>query len=269
MSGIAFGSAFAAALLCLPLPARARDPDRNDRGWLVTLGLTANAAPEFPGAGKLQLAPIPSIDLRRVGDPLPFEPPDQSVGVGLLGRRDGFDFGPAAQIRLKREQEDVGAPVGEVGFTVEAGLFVQAWPIPNLRLRAEGRKGIGGHDGWLSDLSADLVLRDSGRTVFSVGPRLRLADGDFVRTYFGLSPAASARAGIPAYRPGGGLYSVGALASIVHQLSPIWGVTASAGCDRLVRGAAASPIVRRFGSPNQLSVSLGLTYTFAVHRHRP
>ncbi|HEY1606838.1 MAG TPA: MipA/OmpV family protein [Allosphingosinicella sp.] len=267
-SGVAFGSACGAALLFLPLSAQARDPDKNNRDWLVTFSLAADAAPEFPGASKLQLAPIPSIDLRRVGDPLPFEPPDQSVGLGLLGNRDGFDFGPAGQIRLKREQEDVGAPVGDVGFTVEAGAFVQAWATRNLRLRAEGRKGIGGHDGWLGDLSADAVLRDNDRTVFSVGPRVRLADDNFVRTYFGISPAASARTGIPVYQPHGGLYSVGALTNIVHQLSPAWGVTFFAGYDRLVRGAAASPIVRRFGSPNQLSAGLGLTYTFILHRHR-
>lgn len=271
--GVAFGSAFGSALIFLAFPAQAQvqtqdeDQAQTSRDRLVTLSLSAEVTPEYPGAKTLTFAPIPSIDYRRVGAPLPFEPPDQSVGLGLLGRRDGFDFGPVGNIRLRRSEKDVGAPVGNVGFTVEAGAFVQVWLGPNIRLRAEGRKGIGGHNGLLGDLSADLVIRDDDRTIFSVGPRLHLANDEFEDAYFGISPAASAATGIPVYRPGGGLYGVGVLTSIVHQLSPAWGVTAYAAYDRLVGGAAASPIVGRFGSPDQLSAGLGITYTFTFHRH--
>jgi outer membrane protein len=265
---VAFGSGFSTVLLFLACPAPAQDGDTSTRDWLVTLGVNVDASPQYPGARTLVIAPIPSIDIRHVGDPLPFEAPDQSVSVGVLGHRGGFDFGPAGTIRLKRDADDVGAPVGDVGFTVEAGAFVRTWVGPHLRLRAEGRKGIGGHHGLLGDLSADFVLRDHDRTIFSIGPRLNFADERFENAYFGISPVASARTGIAVYRPGGGLYAVGAVTSIVHQLSPIWGVNAYAGYDRLVGGAADSPIVQRFGSPDQLSAGIGVTYTFAYHRHQ-
>jgi outer membrane scaffolding protein for murein synthesis (MipA/OmpV family) len=263
----ALGFAFAAALLFPALSAQAQEADQSSRDRMVTLSLSARASPEFPGAKTLLIAPIPSVTLRHVGEPIPFAAPDQSVGLGLLGHRDGFDFGPVGTVRFKRDDEHVGAPVGDVGFTVEAGAFVQTWVGPNLRLRAEGRRGFGGHHGWLGDLSADVVVRDDDRTIFSIGPRLRLADDRFENAYFGISPAASARTGIPVYRPRGGLYEVGAVTSIVHQLSPRWGVTAFAGYNRLMRDAGASPIVRRFGSRDQLSGGLGLTYTFRFHRH--
>jgi len=264
---VAFGSAFAAALPFLIWPAQAQDQATTSRDWLVTLGLGARANPQYPGSKTLVIAPIPSFAIRHVGDPLPFSAPDQSASVAVLGHRDGFDFGPAGNIRLKRDQDDVGAPVGNVGFTVEAGAFVRTWVGPHLRLRAEGRKGIGGHHGLLGDLLADYVLRDDDRTIFSIGPRLHFADDRFENAYFGISRAASARTGIPVYRPGSGLYAVGAVTSIVHQLSPTWGVNAFAGYNRLVRGAADSPIVRRFGSRDQLSAGVGITYTFAYHRH--
>lgn len=268
-SRVALESAFAAALpfLACPAQAQAQDQDTSSRDWLVTLALGASAAPQYPGANTLAIAPKPGIAFRHVGEPLPFVPPDQSASLGVLGHRNGFDFGPAGAIRLKRSEEDVGAPVGNVGLTVEAGGFVQAWPTPNLRLRAEGRKGIGGQGGLVGDLSADIVIRDRDRTIFSVGPRLRLADDRFEQAYFGISPAASLRTGIPVYRPGGGLYSVGALTSIFHHLNPTWGIIVYAGYDRLVRGAGASPIVRRFGSRDQLSGGIGITYTFSYHRH--
>ncbi len=273
--GVAFGSVFGSALIFMAFPAQAQpqsqtqvpDDDRAARDWLVTLSLGVHASPQYPGAKTLVIAPIPSFDVRHVGEPLPFEAPDESVGIGVLGHRGGFDFGPAGTVRLKRDQDDVGAPVGNVGFTVEAGGFVQTWVSPHLRLRAEGRKGIGGHHGLLGDLSADFVLRDDDRTIFSVGPRLHFADDAFENAYFGISPAASARTGILVYRPGGGLYAVGALTSIVHQLSPTWGVAAYAGYDRLIGGAADSPVVQRFGSADELSAGIGITYSFVFHRH--
>ncbi|HEX4739306.1 MAG TPA: MipA/OmpV family protein [Allosphingosinicella sp.] len=265
--GVAFGAGLSAVLLFLPCQGHAQDQDTASRDWLVTLGVSVHASPQYPGARTLIIAPIPSIDLRHVGDPIRFQAPDQSTSLGVLGHRSGFDFGPAGTIRLKRDEDDVGAPVGDVGFTVEAGAFVRTWVGPHLRLRAEGRKGIGGHHGLVGDLSADFVLRDDDRTIFSIGPRLHFADEAFENAYFGISPAASARTGIPVYRPGGGLYGAGAVAGVFHQLSPAWGVNAYAGYNRLVGGAADSPIVRRFGSRDQLSAGLGLTYTFAYHRH--
>lgn len=265
-SRVASGSALAAALWFTACPAQAQEGDTSGNDWLITLGLGAHATPQFPGAKTLVIAPVPSIGFRHFGSPIPFSAPDQSASFGLLGHRNGFDFGPAGAIRLKRDEDDVGAPVGNVGLTVEAGGFVQAWVGPHLRLRAEGRKGIGGHHGLLGDLSADLVLRDDDRTIVSIGPRLHFANERFENAYFGISPAASARTGIPVYRPHGGLYEVGAVASIVHQLSPAWGVNAYAGYGRLVRDAADSPIVQRFGSRDQLSGGIGITYTFSYPR---
>jgi outer membrane protein len=270
-SRVAFGSALAAALLFTTCPVQAQDQEQSHAAsgsdWLVTLGLGAHATPQYPGAKTLVIAPVPSIGFRHFGSPIPFQAPDQSASIGLLGHRHGFDFGPAGTVRLKRDQDDVGAPVGNVGFTVEAGAFVQAWAGPHIRVRAEARKGIGGHHGLLGDLSADLVLRDDDRTIFSIGPRLHFADDRFENAYFGISPAASARTGIPVYRPGNGLYAAGAVASIVHQLSPAWGVNAYVGYNRLVRGAGDSPIVQRFGSRDQLSGGIGITYTFAYRPH--
>jgi outer membrane scaffolding protein for murein synthesis (MipA/OmpV family) len=208
---------------------------------------------------------MPVFHTRRVGSRLPFEAADEGIGFGLLGDKSVFDFGPAVQFQTKRKPKDVGAAVDPVGFTVEAGAFVQAYLGDHFRLRAEGRKGIGGHKGLVGDLSADFVVRDADRTVFAIGPRLRLADHRFQRTYFGVSPAVAVRTGLPAFDPDAGVRAVGVMAGLVHQFSYAWGVNAFAGYDRLKGDAARSPIVRRFGSRDQLSAGLALTYTFNVH----
>ena len=56
--------------------------------------------------------------------------------------------------------------------------------------------------------------------------------------------------------------AVGAAAGYIKQLTPRWGIYSYARYDRLVGDAAASPIVRRFGSRDQISGGLALTYTF-------
>lgn len=263
LAGAAFSLAFAA-------PAAAQDdPDeeRGERGgWLVTIGGGAGVDPEYPGADSLSVGPMPIFNFRRQGAPLPFEAPDEGSGFGilrLLGEDNAFDFGPAVQFQGKRREEDVGAPVGDVGFTVEVGGFAELYVARNFRLRAEARRGIGGHEAWLGDAFADFVLRDRDSYVFSIGPRVRWASDRYHDAYFGVGTAAP---GLPLYDPDGGIYAYGLTSGLTYMLGSNVGLYAHAGYDRLTGDAADSPIVRTFGSRNQLSGGLGLFYTFGVGR---
>ena len=68
------------------------------------------------------------------------------------------------------------------------------------------------------------------------------------------------------YRPGGGVYGVAAASGVSVQMNSRWGLFGYARYERLVGDAARSPIVRRFGSRNQLSGGIGLSYIFTVKR---
>ncbi len=260
----AFALAAAALPFLLAAPALAQERDDEGRGWTVIVGGGAQAFPRYPGADGVDLFPLVILDLRREGRPMAFEAPDQGWGFGLLGSDSAFDVGPVVQFQNKRRDRDVGAPVGEVGFTVEAGGFAEAFVMPNLRLRVEGRRGVGGHDAWLGDVSVDFVARDGDRTIFSIGPRARIADGRYHRAYFGVTPAAAGATGLPEYRPGGGFYAVGVSAGLTQMLARDWGVYAYAGYDRLIGDAADSPLVRAFGSRDQFSGGIGLFYQFTI-----
>ena len=48
----------------------------------------------------------------------------------------------------------------------------------------------------------------------------------------------------------------------LYQFTPQWGVQAYARYDRLQSDPADSPVTRRFGSRDQLSVGVAATYTF-------
>lgn len=247
----------AIAFVAVALPAAAQEGDEPRRTRVI---LGPQLVPRFPGSDGVALRPYVDVSRTRGDRPFAFEAPDESTSVSLYSR-DGLTFGPAIGFEGKRRNRDVGG-LDAVGFTVELGAAAQYAVSPNLRLFAEGRKGIGGHRGVTGMIGADYVARDGNDWLFSVGPRLTLGDGRYARTYFGVTPREAAATGIPAFRPGGGMTAVGATASAHRQLSDRWGAFGYAKYDRLVGDAADSPVVARFGSRDQLSGGLGLSYTF-------
>jgi len=230
----------------------------------ITVGAGAQTYPKYPGADSNGIYPLPIFGFRSEGSPMPFEAPDDGIGFGLLGRDSVINLGPAVSFQNKRDEDDVGAPVGRVGFTVEAGGFVSIMPSENFRLRAELRQGLGGHEGLVGDLGADLIVRDENGYIFSIGPRARWADDDFHQAYFGVTPAVAGATGLAPYDPGSGFYAVGAQAGLTVRLGRNWGLQGYAGYDRLVGDAEDSPIVRAFGSRDQFSGGLGLFFEFNI-----
>jgi outer membrane protein len=230
----------------------------------VRVGLGAQLQPEFIGADKDNVTPLFHINTARGDHEFSFSAPDDSPGISILST-DGFSFGPAGNIIARREQSDVGAPVGNISRTFQAGAFAQYEPSDAFRVRADILKGFGGAGGLVGSIGADKIWRRGDQYVFSLGPRLLFADSEFERAYFGVTPRASLASGLPAYRPTGGLYAVALASGLSYQFSEHWGTFGFARYERLVGNAAKSPIIREFGSRNQLSGGLGLSYTFTVH----
>ena len=231
----------------------------------VRVGLGAQLRPEFVGANERQIAPLWDLDLARGDHEFAFEAPDYSFGLPVVSTGD-FSFGPAANLASKRENSDVGAPVGRIPATIEAGGFATFQVAGSLHFRAELLKGIGGHKGIVGTIGADQVWRDGDRYVFSIGPRVLISDSRYQRAYFGVTPEAALASGLPAYRPSGGVHGVAAASGLSVQFNPRWGMFGFARYERLVGDAAKSPIIREFGSRNQLSGGIGLNYTFTIRR---
>ena len=231
----------------------------------VRVGAGAQLVPEFPGADSTNLSPLFHVNIARGTNEFSLGAPDDSPSVAVVSS-DGFSFGPAGNIQWKRKQSEVGAPVGNVSTTFEAGAFAQYEAKDSFRFRAELLKGINGHKGVLGSLGVDKIWRDGDRYVVSLGPRLLFSDGRYQRAYFGVSPAASLASGLPAYRPGSGVYAVALTGGASYQLNSRWGLFGFARYERLMGDAARSPIVRELGSRNQLSGGIGLNYTFTVRQ---
>ena len=246
----------------IAMPAAAQDSENGDgSGWITRVTIGPQAYPAFPGADDYDIGPLVNVDRKRPGETFIFEAPDESFDYQLVDAR-GFSFGPLVNWEGKRSASDVGADLPEVKFSIEPGAFVALQPSESFRLRAELRKGVTGHKGWIGVASADFIVREGDEWLFSIGPRLTWSDGRYHDAWFGVTPAAAVTSGLPAYDPNGGIQAYGATATFLTQLSPRWGIYTYARYDRLVGEAADSPIVRQLGSRDQLSGGVALSYTF-------
>jgi len=248
----------------ITVPALAQEQQREPRRVRVALG--AQIVPDFPGGEDFDVRPLFDIDLSRGTTPFEFEAPDESMGFGIVeaGR---FSIGPALNFEGKRSSADVGGNLPKVPFTVEAGAFMEYDVADSFRLRAELRKGLGGHDGWIGSFGPDYVARDGDKWLFSIGPRLTWANNKYHDAYFSIAPEDAAASGLPAYNPGSGILAAGVAAGLDAQLTEKWGIYSFAKYDRLTADAADSPIVERYGSRDQFSAGLGVSYTFTRSRN--
>ncbi|MCI4592561.1 MipA/OmpV family protein [Sphingobium sp. BYY-5] len=245
-------------LALMPVPAEAQDDDEGVRETRVTLG--ARLVPSFPGADGMGLRPYVDVSRRRGDELFPFRPPDENPSV-VAYNRGAIIFGPVIGLVGERRRDDVGG-LDKVAFTVEAGAFVRYSLDSHFYLSAEARQGVNGHKALTGVIRADYVARDGDRWLWSLGPRLTLASGRYAKTYFAVTPREAAATGLPAYRPDGGLFAAGVALGARRQLSRRWGVFGYAKYDRLLGTAADSPIVDRFGSRNQWSGGLAVSYVF-------
>jgi outer membrane protein len=247
------------------IPALSAAHAQDGEGTRVRVGLGAQVRPDFVGSDSIEFAPLFDIDTARGDHEFKFEAPDYSFGIPVIDTG-GFEFGPSLNLANGRKNKDVGGlPLGRVKTTIEAGGYVNYEVSRSFYLHAELLKGLGGHDGLVGNVGADYVWRDGDKYVFSIGPRVLFSDSKYQRAYFGVNPAAALATGLPAFRPDGGIHGVALASGLSYQFTPDWGMFGYARYERLVGDADDSPIVRsKFGSRNQLSGGLGVTYTFRM-----
>jgi len=231
--------------------------------WIVTLKGNLRTGPSYPGSDEFSFIGYPSLSLRRADSVERYGAPDDGLSISIL-ENSAFRIGVVGRFQGGRYLKDNRELFGlkKVDWAVEPGVFVEYWPLEFLRARAEIRRGFGGHEGFVADFGLDAV-RSFGAFTVSIGPRLALGDNHFTRTYFGVTSAEAALNGqVTPYRPSGGITSVGAVGAVSYQWSPQWSTTAFVTYKHLVGDAADSPIVKRFGTENQIGGGLTLSYSF-------
>ena len=250
----------ASSCATIAMPAAAQDAQTSGRN--VVIGAGIEVVPKYPGASSGRIDVLPLFDTWRAGSPRPAESPDESIGFALLGDRGScLSVGPSFTFTPGRSAQDLPG-LAEVGSAFELGGFVEAWPLPALRLRGELRHGIGGHRALTGDLAADAAWRGAGDGIMvTIGPRVRWGSGRYNRAFFSV-PLANG-AGFAPFDAGPGFYSYGVAAGLRVPLGQRFGLYSYLRYDRLSDRIAASPIVMA-GSADQFSGGLALTYRFGL-----
>jgi MipA family protein len=233
--------------------------------WTVMVGVGGDYKPDFEGASRSMLSPVPIFSIRRTGSTEQFRGPRDSASIALIDFGD-LRAGPAGKFVASRKANSYSElnGLGDVSAAVELGGFVEYYPVDWFRTRGELRQGIGGHHGVVADLSADFIVPLIQRFTVSAGPRFTWESTQATAPYFGIDAVQAMSSGLPVFDAKGGAHSVGAGAQVSYRIDPQWEVHAYVEYQRLLGDAAKSPLVTLRGSPNQTTFGLGASYAFDV-----
>jgi MipA family protein len=234
--------------------------------WIITLGGDARAVPRYMGSNQEIVVPAPYYDRHRPETPEPFHSPRDGTGIALFDNGT-VAVGPVGSLIWQRRQ--TASPslsgLGNVGYTLQVGGYMDYWAAPWFRMRVEGLQGIGAATGVTANFAMDAVVPMSPLLTLSGGPRARVDTAAAENPYFGVTQAQSAVSGLPVYNSGGGFQAVGLGTQAKYRLNPTWATYSFVEYDKLVGATAASPIVSGSGgNANQWTFGVGLTYSFAM-----
>jgi outer membrane protein len=183
------------------------------------------------------------------------------LSIGVFSGQ-GWRIGFSGDLLWKRSAKVNPAliAVPATKFGAELGGFAEFYPTSWLRGRVDLRRGVAAHDGVVADFKLD-AFSTVGTWTLGVGPRMRIASADYVRTYFGTYGAMPGTGGL-LQRYNAGVHSVGALAQVTYHWSDQLKTTAYVEYKRLVGDAARYPIVRPFGSRDSFTFGLSASYSF-------
>ncbi len=255
----------AALVLSASAPAVAQSPLSPEQAsnWNLTIGAGVRYQPDYQGSDNYMFRPRPIIRLGRGLGSKWHSTEDDAISIGLT-QGENWRAGVSGALLFERRESTNPAlrGLGKVGYGAELGGFGEYYIAPWLRARADLRRGFGAHQAFMTDLKLDVFGKLSPAWSFSVGPRVALAGRDYVQTYYGIDAVQSARSGLAVQRMQGGLQSAGALGQVSFQWSPRVQSTAYVEYKRLLGDTAKSPIVKRFGSAN--AITLGFSTTWAI-----
>ncbi len=241
--------------------------------WVLTVGIAPIVAPAWQGSRDSAFSIFP--DIRVNYKDVAFLSVQEGLGWNMINR-DGWKIGPIARLRFGRRESTGGSPFlvtggsdalrgfGNVGIAGEFGGFVQYAPDRRLALRAEVRKGIGGHEGVVAEPSIRFSDR-AGAFRYSLTARSTFASARYTQVYFGVSADQALSAGLPAYNTGSGLVSAGVGGTLTRPLGKRGehgAITLLAAYDRLGSVVADSSLIRQRGRRDQVSVGLAYGYRF-------
>ena len=234
-------------------------------GTIITVGGYGIIGPKFEGSKHDELSFKPSFSWHKTGDRVWLDLPNDGLDISII-EGDNYRAGVVGNLRWQRHAEDVRPrgfkKVGSADVSVEAGAFAEYWPTQTLRTRVELRDALFGAEGLIADFSADLVLHPAQRWTLTGGPRLSIADQTFMDSYYSITASQATTSGLAQFKADAGIRSYGAGMSARYQLTDDILTIGYVEYQRLAGSAGDSPLIDDRGSVDQLTVGLGMKYSF-------
>ena len=264
-------SAGLVAAACLYAPAALAAPES------VALGAAAIIKPKYEGSNEHEVIPIPIIIPKFTENPnddsavtevrkrVNFRGLDD-IRVRVLGGP-RFQVGAVTGYITKRDQDD-GDLLRGLG-DIDGGLVLGAYSAFTFGAftfdAAVMEKVTGDEAGPEFRLGIETSRQVTERVKVGIRFGTTIASEDYMQTYFGVTPAQSARsrAGLPVYSPSSGVKDVFVAIGSSVDLNDRWLLKAGARYGRLLGEAADSPVIE---TEDQVSGTVGLAYRFSWWR---
>jgi MipA family protein len=269
------------ALASTPIFAQsgAEAPETNEtRGnWSGFIAVGGGIAPEFEGAGANTFIPYISADLKYRNVTLEFRGLGARLDILSAFGSGAIYGGPAFEYKLQRDNK-----LGKVGDPVRSldKIAAQAFGGGFIGVKLGGDEngqgqfrvettGVASSKGFEATGLVSYALVRNESFFVDVDSSLTYANGKYMRTYFGVTPAEALRSGLLAYKPGSGLKDFGTGLTVGYNFSSRWGVVANGTYSYLTGDAGKSPIVKgrltgvkAEGSRSQFVGGLAISYRF-------
>jgi outer membrane protein len=220
--------------------------------WQFVLGVGVASDPRYPGSDSMETRGVPlisvSYDRYFIGSSAVSSSP-LSLGAWLI-RTPQWAVAVAASSDAAQARYASDSPLlngwGDIDRTLFAGVFVSYTVAPWLIASGLVAADVAGKgQGAQANFSLTARYSPTQRLLLSAGPILRWTNSEYTQTFFGITSAQSAIAGVPPYQAQGGLNWVRFSVAAGYSLTPQWEVGASAVAGWLQGDAAKSPITQQ------------------------
>ncbi len=228
----------------------------------IAIGVGAQRLPDWLGARNDSWQAVPFFDIEYPG----YGELSSTDGLTLHLPHEGrWEAGLYGNFLWGRSRSDLGpelaGKVPSVSPRLHGGVYTEYQFNPQTSAGLRLSHDLTSNGAYLSAYF-DRDLPGIWYLQHSVSFEWRAMNGTAMNRYFGLSPQSAAALGTPAWKPSAGSQQVSANYSIFIPTSQHTGFAASLEYAHLLGDAANSPLVKQFGSRNQLEQSIAFIYHF-------
>ena len=213
-----------------------------------TVGGALVAGRQYQGSDERRYALVPLIDYQWKSGW--FAGTINGLGYDF-SRRPDMNFGVRLTADLGRTENRSGTlrGMGDIDIRPEAGAFFNYYFSPQMALTSSLRYGSGNdRNGLVIDVGAAYSTMLAAQLRLGVGVGATYANADYMQSYFGVTPAQSARSGYAGTSPSAGLRDVRANAALTYLVSPSISITTGVSANSLQGDAKDSPLTRQRNS---------------------